>query len=496
MGMEKWSGKLYRAEQVRRGERLVAVQQALDMYQLMERAGAAVFQVLEQGFTRQQHVLVCCGGGNNGGDGYVVARLAREAGFPVTLWQQGDGAKLHGDAARARDAWLAAGGQILPAGKAIPASIEVVIDALLGTGLKGEVRPEGQRLIAMINRIALPVIAIDIPSGLCADTGKVLGKAVKAQSTVTFIGSKLGLWTGQAAGYVGRIQFAGLQVADAFEQLEPPSAWLIQAPDVALSLPPRQRDAHKGDHGRILLAGGDLGMGGAIRLAAEAAARTGAGLVAALTQPDNVLSIAAARPEIMALGWQASGQTVAEHRLQWADVLVLGPGLGQSSWSQVLYNVLAKTQKSHVVDADGLNLLARSPDYKNNRIITPHPGEAARLLACSVQEVEADRFRAARVLQQQYGGVVVLKGAGTLVDDGNRCWVCPAGNPGMATGGMGDVLSGIIGALLGQGLSLVAAARCGVWIHSTAADRCAAEGERGMLASDLFPHIRQLVNPR
>ncbi|AJR06827.1 bifunctional ADP-dependent NAD(P)H-hydrate dehydratase/NAD(P)H-hydrate epimerase [Photobacterium gaetbulicola] len=496
MSAEQWSGKLYRAEQVRRGERLAATQQGVGMYQLMERAGAAVFQVLEQSYTPQHHLLVCCGGGNNGGDGYIVARLAREAGFPVTLWQQGDEAKLQGDAARARDAWLAAGGQILPPEDAIPDSTEVIIDALLGTGLHGEVRPEGQRLIAMINRIALPVIAIDIPSGLCADTGKVLGKAVKAQSTVTFIGSKQGLWTAQAAEYVGQVRFAGLQVADAFEHIEPPSAWLIQAPDVALFLSPRQRDAHKGDHGRILLAGGDLGMGGAIRLAAEAAARAGGGLVAALAQPDNVLSIVAARPEIMALGWQASEQTVAKQRLHWADVLVLGPGLGQSSWSQSLYNELTKTEKNHVVDADGLNLLARSPDYKNNRIITPHPGEAARLLACSVQEVEADRFHAARALQQQYGGVVVLKGAGTLVDDGTHCWVCPAGNPGMATGGMGDVLSGIIGALLGQGLSLVAAAQCGVWIHSTAADRCAAEGERGMLASDLFPHIRQLVNPR
>ncbi|MGF1738613.1 NAD(P)H-hydrate dehydratase [Photobacterium satsumensis] len=496
MNTELWSGKLFRAEQVRRGEQQAAAQQKLVMYQLMERAGAAVFRVLEQGFSRQQHVLVCCGGGNNGGDGYVVARLAREAGYPVTLWQQGDAAKLKGDAAKARDAWLEADGQILPPGKAIPASIDVVIDALLGTGLSGEIRPEVQRLITMINRIALPVIAVDVPSGLCADTGRCLGQAVKAQVTVTFIGSKQGLWTAQAGNYVGQVQFAGLQVADAFEQIESPSAIVTQASDIALCLPPRQRDAHKGDHGRILLAGGDHGMGGAIRMAAEAAARSGAGLTAVLTQPDNVLAIVATRPEIMSLGWRDSDSATLAQRLLWADVLVLGPGLGQSAWSRSLYDVLAQTEKRHVVDADGLNLLAHSPDYKNNRIITPHPGEAAKLLACSVAEVEADRFCAARTLQQKYGGVVVLKGAGTLVDDGTLCWVCAAGNPGMATGGMGDVLSGIIGALLGQGLSLAAAARCGVWIHSTAADSCAAEGERGMLASDLFPHIRQLVNPR
>ena len=496
MSEEQWSGKLYRAEQVRRGERRAAAQQSLAMYELMERAGAAVFQALTQEFTRQQPVLVCCGGGNNGGDGYVVARLAREAGYQVTLWQMGDAAKLQGDAALARDAWLAAGGQIMPPAASIPLSIQVVVDALLGTGLSGEVRSQGKGLIAMINRIAIPVIAIDVPSGLCADTGKVLGEAVKAQLTVTFIGSKQGLWTAEAAEYVGQVQFAGLQVASDFEQLESPSARLIQAAEIAFCLPPRARSAHKGDHGRIVLAGGDLGMGGAIRMASEAAARSGAGLTAVLTQPDNVLSIVTARPEIMTLGWQQADKAVLTHRLQWADVLILGPGLGQSGWSEALYNGFAGSEKKQVVDADGLNLLARSPDYKNNRIITPHPGEAARLLACTVQEVEADRFRSARALQQKYGGVVVLKGAGTLVDDGTQCWVCAAGNPGMATGGMGDVLSGIIGALLGQGLSLAAAARCGVWIHSTAADRCAAEGERGMLASDLFPHIRQLVNPR
>ena len=496
MSTEYWSGKLYRAEQVRRGERQAASLQSLAMYQLMERAGMAVFQELEQSFARHNHVLVCCGGGNNGGDGYIVARLALEAGYTVTLWHQGEPARLQGDAARARDTWLAAGGQVLPPANSVPESVDVIVDALLGTGLSGEVRPEEQRLISMINRIALPVIAIDIPSGLCADTGKVLGQAVKAKATVSFIGSKQGLWTAEAAGYVGRVCFAGLQVADDFEQIEPPSARLIQADDIALSLPPRARNSHKGDHGRILLAGGDHGMGGAIRMAAEAAARAGAGLAAVLTQPDNVLSIITARPEIMAVGWQQTDKVLLAQRLKWADVLVLGPGLGQSSWSQSLYSELTNTEKSLVVDADGLNLLARSPDYKNNRIITPHPGEAARLLDCSVQEVEADRFRAARSLQAKYGGVVVLKGAGTLVDDGTQCWVCAAGNPGMATGGMGDVLSGVIGALLGQGLSKVAAARCGVWIHSTAADRCAVEGERGMLASDLFPHIRQLVNPR
>lgn len=491
----QWPERLYSAEQVREGEKEAAQQSQLEMYQLMERAGAAVFYELSHHYSQARHILICCGGGNNGGDGYVVARLARQAGYSVTLWQQGDPELLTGDAARAKEAWLAEGGSICPPAGSIPGSVEIIVDALLGTGLVGSVRSNVLSLIAMINQKAVPVIAVDIPSGLCADTGRVLGDAVSAAVTVTFIGCKQGLMTGQAARYIGQLAFAGLGVSTVFDALCVPAVWRVTAADVACCLPLRSRTAHKGDHGRILCAGGDHGMGGAIRLAAQAAARTGAGLTAVITQPDNVLSIITAVPEIMAKGWSDSDSEL-EARCRWADVVVLGPGLGQSDWSRLLYHALATTAKKLVIDADGLNLLAISPDYKNNRIITPHPGEAARLLRCSVAEVEADRFAAVRALQQKYGGVAVLKGAGTLIDDGNQCWLCAAGNPGMATGGMGDVLSGIIGALLGQGLSLSEAAKCGVWIHSTAADRCAIEGERGMLASDLFPYIRQLVNPR
>ena len=290
--------------------------------------------------------------------------------------------------------------------------------------------------------------------------------------------------------------FAGLGVEEAFALQCRPSAVRISLQDVTRCLPPRARVLHI----RGIMAGccvwvGDLGMAGAIRLAAEACARTGAGLTAVITQPDNVLSIVTARPEIMVQGWQEKAHEIS-HRLEWADVIVIGPGLGQTDWSKALLFHFEASDKKMVIDADGLNLLALSPDYKNNRIITPHPGEAARLLSTTVAAVEADRFAAVKQLQRKYGGVVVLKGAGTLVYDGRQIWICTAGNPGMASGGMGDVLSGIIGALAGQGLSLSEAARVGVWIHSTAADLCARDGERGVLASDLFPYIRQLVNPR
>ncbi|MEJ2766940.1 NAD(P)H-hydrate dehydratase [Photobacterium sp. MCCC 1A19761] len=486
---------LYRAEQVRKGELRAAQAMQLEMYQLMRRAGEAVFSVLSQRYPTCRSVLICCGGGNNGGDGYVVARLARAAGISVRLWQLGDAARLTGDAARARDDWLAAGGQITSAQSQVPDDVEVIVDALLGTGLTGPVREDCGQLIGLLNQAARPIIAVDVPSGLCADTGAVLGTAIQAEATVTFIGCKQGLCTGQASQHCGQRYFAGLGVEYTFASETEPAAYRVDHQSVLHALPPRRRTAHKGDHGRVLCVGGDLGMPGAIRLAAEACVRSGAGLTAVITQSDNVLSIVTARPEIMVQGWHDKAHEIRQRR-DWADVIVIGPGLGQSDWSKALLFHFEDTEKKMVVDADGLNLLALSPDYKNNRIITPHPGEAARLLGWSVARVEADRFTAARQLQQQFGGVVVLKGAGTLIDDGRQCWICTAGNPGMATGGMGDVLSGIIGALAAQGMSLSEAARTGVWIHSTAADLCARDGERGMLASDLFPYLRQLVNPR
>ncbi|MEZ8742607.1 NAD(P)H-hydrate dehydratase [Photobacterium swingsii] len=486
---------LYQANTVRVGERAAAKSAQVSMYTLMERAGAAVFECLKKMPCSVNSILICCGGGNNGGDGYIVACLAVAAGIDVEVWHLGDANQLTGDAARARDTWLAAKGLIGTPQTELPAGVDVVIDALLGTGLSGMVRDDTSELINTINQAHKPVIAVDVPSGLCADTGRILGCAIQADSTVTFIGVKQGLVTGQAPNVVGKLFFADLGVGEIFDDQQQASATSLTDEIIPALLSQRKRTAHKGDHGRVTCFGGNLGMAGAIRLAAEACLRTGSGLTAVVTQPDNVMSIVAARPEIMVQGWQEKAHEIRQQR-DWSDVIVLGPGLGTNDWGKALYFHLADCEKKMVVDADGLNLLALSPDYKNNRIITPHPGEAARLLACNIAEIEADRFLAVQRLQQKYGGVAVLKGAGTLVFDGVCLTVCRAGNPGMATGGMGDVLSGIIGSLLGQNLSLSDAAMLGVFIHSKAADLCALEGERGMIASDLFPYIRQLVNSR
>ena len=259
-------------------------------------------------------------------------------------------------------------------------------------------------------------------------------------------------------------------------------------------LPERVRVSHKGDFGRVLVIGGDYGMGGAVRLAAEATARIGAGLVAVATRAEHVMMLNCVRPEIMAHGIKnARG---LNELLQWATVIIIGPGLGQSFWSKsLLAKVLREKEKPLVVDADALNLLAKKPRYKNNWVLTPHPGEAARLLQVNISAIQEDRVNAVIAIQKKYGGVCVLKGAGTLVATASAIKKCEAGNPGMASGGMGDVLSGVIGGLSAQSLSLEDAATYGVWLHAKAGDDAAKQGgERGMLALDLLPFLRKLVN--
>ena len=260
-------------------------------------------------------------------------------------------------------------------------------------------------------------------------------------------------------------------------------------------LKPRDRDAHKGDFGHTLVIGGDYGMAGSVRMAAEAALRVGSGLVSVATREAHVLSLNIARPEVMCHG-VASPESL-HPLLEKASVIVLGVGLGRSAWSRHLFDAAIKVNKPLVVDADALNLLSEIPYKKSHWILTPHVGEAARLLQCDANEIQKDRFSAAQNILKQRGGVVVLKGADSIVQAENDMpFLCRAGNPGMASGGMGDVLSGVIGGLLSQYFSLLSAAKLGVMVHATAGDLAAQEnGERGLLAMDLMPYLRKCVNP-
>jgi len=486
---------LYRAEQVRELDRRT-IAGGIEGFALMQRAAAAAWQELRARWPAVRSLSVLCGGGNNGGDGHVLAALAAAEGLTVQRVLLKPVEALTGDARRAADMATAAGVAAEPWQADVRLEGDVVVDALLGTGLGGEVRGAAREAIEAVNASGLPVLAIDIPSGLDADTGARLGAAIRATRTVTFIADKLGLYTGAAPAHVGEPVFCALGVDAETEGDIAPAARRLEAGLIAAWLPPRPRDAHKGDHGHALVLGGAPGFGGAGLLAAEACARLGAGKVSLATAPEHVTASLVRRPEVMVHGVRGAGDLDALPER--ADVLVVGPGLGQGSWGQGMLQAALAASRPLVVDADGLNLLASrfSGRQRDDWILTPHPGEAARLLGCSAGEVEADRPAAALALQRRYGGVVVLKGAGTLVAGPAGLAVCPHGNPGMASGGMGDALSGILGALLAQGVELEAAARLGVLVHALAADRAAREsGERGLLAGDLASCARILVNP-
>ncbi|GAB5445179.1 MAG: bifunctional ADP-dependent NAD(P)H-hydrate dehydratase/NAD(P)H-hydrate epimerase [Gymnodinialimonas sp.] len=461
----------------------------------MARAAETALRHLLQNWPQPQRLQVLCGTGNNGGDGYLIADLAQKRGIPVVVHQLGETARISGDALRARELALANGVSVVPFGSQALSPEGVVVDAMLGTGLGGEVRGAYREAIAAVNTCGAPVLAVDIPSGLCADSGRVLGCAVRAELTVTFIGLKRGLFTASAPDYTGAVQFSDLEVPPEVYTALPVSCSRLELGPLLERLPARPASSHKGMYGTVLVVGGDYGMAGAAAMAAEAGLRCGAGLVHLATRPEHVAATVARTPEVMAHGVDSGAEL--EPLLASADVLVVGPGLGQSDWSRHLLKQACAARKPTVLDADALNLLVAdeslASDRRDNWILTPHPGEAARLLGCDTAAVQDDRFAAAAQLQQRYGGVAVLKGNGTLVAGDGEIALCDYGNPGMASGGMGDVLSGVLAALLAQSLLPLEAAALGVCLHGAAADIAARQGERGLVATDLMPHLRALL---
>ena len=485
---------LYRAEQVRAMDRFAIGELGIPGIELMRRAGSAPFHALSEHWPAARTLSVVCGSGNNGGDGYVLARLAVEAGWDVRVYPLAPPATLQGDALTACREYQAADGPLLDF---VPADFEgaqVLVDGLLGTGLDREVTGLYAEVIRGMNRFDGGILALDIPSGLHADTGRTLGEAVKADLTVTFIGLKQGLFTGYGPEHCGELVFADLDAPPSVRASQPPSAWLL--PLWQTGLPRRARGAHKGNFGHVLVVGGAPGFCGAARMAAESAARIGSGLVSLATHPDHAALMNIGRPELMCHGVS----TAVELRplLARASVVAVGPGLGlgQAGWGRVLFEAVLDSGLPLVVDADALNLLAIAPLKRDDWVLTPHPGEAARLLKTTSAAIQADRFAAISALREKYGGTVVLKGAGTLIMGGAtpEPFVCTQGNPGMASGGMGDVLTGVITGLLAQGLDFAEAASAGVRLHGAAGDKAAEDGERGLLAGDLMPWLRKLIN--
>lgn len=483
--------ELYTVEQVRALDHRAIEELGIPGFELMQRAAAAALVCLRQHWPQARRIAVYCGPGNNGGDGFLLAALAREAGIHAEVFALGE--SRGDDALRARRLFEQ-GGSVHAYSEALELPpVDVHVDALYGTGLQRALAPEAAALVRRIHRTGAPVLALDVPSGVNADTGDVPGEAVQAQVTVTFIAAKRGLYTGLAPGYTGELQLETLGLPDALWQGAQADAELMQP----WTLPPRPRQAHKGDNGHVLAIGGEHGTAGAIRLCSEAALRAGAGLVSVATRAENLIALNSARPELMA--HEANGPQALQALLPRASVLAVGPGLGQGAWGHGLWLTALDAGLPMVLDADGLNLLAREPrEFSTPAVMTPHPGEAARLLGCETKAIAADRFAAVRELARRYRAVAVLKGAGSLVaDPDGRVAVCPWGNPGMASGGMGDLLTGIVAALLAQGCDAWQAATLGVSLHARAGDLAARRGgERGLLASDLLEPLRLLLNGR
>lgn len=470
---------------------------------LMENAGRHLACAVADRVPPGSRVAICVGSGNNGGDGSVAARHLLGWGYAVDLLLCATRRRLQGDAAVMLRAAETAGVPVREldtvgefAEHLPPTTLACVVDAVLGTGVRGEVGGVAAEAIAWMNAQGCPIIAADLPSGLCADTGRVLGDAVRATETVTFVASKLGHWLYPGPLYVGQLRVVDIGMpARALAGIPQREVLLDQA--LAPAFAPRSPDQHKGQAGHLLVVAGSPGHTGAARLTAEAALRAGAGLVSVALPAAAVALLAPALTEAMYLEAFAGPdpEAAAAHlaaEVTGRDAVVLGPGMPTDAHAQAtLQALLPHLDRPAVLDADALNHLAGEPERLRHlaaAVITPHPGEAGRLLGRTTAEIQADRVGAVQALAQRSGAVAVLKGAHTLIaDPAGALWICPEGNAGMATAGMGDVLAGLIGALLARGLSPLDAARAGVLWHARAGDMAAARRTpTSLLARDVI----------
>lgn len=495
------TANLYTAEQVRELDRIAINDHGIDGFQLMQKAALFAFHTLVKQWPKCQNIHVFCGSGNNAADGYILAGIAIKRGFQVNLHYLSHPENLKNDALLAYHYCKKANVSCQPFASDPFYSLSddknfVIVDALLGTGLNTVVTGQYKQAIKLFNESKAPILSIDIPSGLSANTGNPLDTAVQACCTATFIGLKQGMFTASGRNYCGDIFYDDLGITDDIFKKVPINCKKLNLNSCLKIIKPRAMNAHKGQYGHVLLIGGDHGFGGAIVMAAEAAIRMGAGLVSVATQEEHVFAMLSRQPEVMAHAVANRDQLLP--LIESATVLVIGPGLGQSAWSKQMLQCALLSKKIILLDADALNLLSKHANWltHSNIILTPHPGEAARLLNAPNTSIEEDRFKSVQAMQKKWSGSVLLKGSGSLIShkDG-PIKLCPYGNPGMATGGMGDVLSGILGGLLAQGLSIEDALELAVCLHAKAADIAAKQsGQRGLLATDLIPIARSLLN--
>lgn len=506
--------RLVTAAQMRAADSYTIDQLGIPSIVLMEEAGRQVAELCLQLLSERPgrgRAFIWAGRGNNGGDGFVIARRLGLAGYHTEVFLVcSDPDQIQGAARQNLDilrrlniainqAWTA--DEIAAAAK-VTASGDIQVDALLGTGTKGALKGPLAAAVQAMNRAGVPTVAVDLPSGLDADTGEVLGPVVQADYTVTIGRPKIGLVTYPGAEYVGELHVADIGIPDqAYDLTGPASVW-VEKEEVVPLLPVWQPTTHKGERGRVFIAGGSPGLTGAACLTSQAALRAGAGLVT-LGIPEGLHYLMEVKlTEVMTTslpeeddGTLAVGAAgVILEQAERADALAVGPGLGKGEkLPHLLAQLVRETPVPTVIDADGLNALVGQTDILRSAsaplILTPHPGEMARLCESTVAEVQAHRLSLARELAQEWKVWLVLKGARSIVatPEGD-CYINSSGGPALATGGSGDVLTGIIVSLLAQGLAPKEAALAGVFIHGLAANKAAelVGGERGIVAGDLI----------
>ena len=498
----------YSADAVRTLEGALMASEGIDSNALMERAGAAAYARARRAFPEARRWIVLAGAGNNAGDGFVMARLAKQEGLDARVMLLSPRNRPRSDAATQFEAARQSAVPIEPWAQASLHGCGLVVDAMLGIGLDRPLKGAYLEAVQAVNDGSVPVVAVDIPTGIHADTGARMGDAVRSALTVTFVAEKCGLFLGDAPDYAGEraLEPLGRIAPDRVAEIESgfadrPMLRVFTAGTLRAMLPARRRADHKGRFGHVLVVAGGPGMGGAARLAGEGALRAGAGLVSVATHPEHSAALLSGRPELMVRGVRNAEDLVP--LLERATVLAAGCGLGIDAWARELFDAAMDSGLPRVIDADGLALLAArglpagGGGHAAPCILTPHPGEAGRMLDRSSAEIQADRSGAVTALRRRYGGVALLKGAHTLVSGSDkRPWVIDAGNPGMATAGMGDVLTGLLAGLLAQfpeaepeDLAALAA-----FVHARAGDRAAQGGQRGMIAGDLLDSLRAELN--
>lgn len=480
---------LYTADEVRKLDHLAIEEFGIPGSTLMARAAEAVLKTITSRFKEVKKLAVVCGIGNNGGDGFVLATIAKPLGYKVTVFTVGNIDDLKGDAL---SAYRALNGAMIPTQKLNSVDdltgADLIVDAIFGSGLSRVVESEFYKAIEFINSTTKPVIAVDVPSGLCAGTGSVLGIAVRAMITVSFVGRKRGLFTADGPDHTGELIFDDLKIPAEVFKMVPAGTCLLDHELLKGKIPARKKNSYKGCFGHVLVIGGNHGMNGAALLCGQAALKSGAGLVSVATRASHAQFLNLTQPELMVSACE--DLTAIQNEISKATVLALGPGLGQDAWARLVYDAALASDKPLVLDADGLQFLAQNFVKRKNMIITPHPGEAARLLNTTSAAIQKNRFEAAETLSKKYGAVVVLKGCGTVVSGvDSETSVCPYGNAFMAKAGLGDALTGIIAALLAQGMAPADAAKTAVCAHGMVGDKLLKDQTLALTASHIVNNL-------